>query len=223
MPRNATDMFITLEGIEGSGKTTALPHLVDLMERRGHPCQVTREPGGTPFGQRLRSILLDPESGAIDPAAELLLYCADRVQHVRTVIQPALEAGRTVVCDRYMDATLAYQGGARGLGLDLIRAVHRLAVPPLVPDVTFLFDLEPRIGLARAWAAVEDGQRHQRESRFEAEALAFLGALGLPVNPAREATTADQAAAAAELGASFFLHLAREIVKDILAIVVEDW
>lgn len=166
-------MFITLEGIEGSGKTTALSHLVDYLEGGGHACQVTREPGGTSFGRRLRSILLDPDSGDIDPTAELLLYCADRVQHIRTVIQPALDAGQIVVCDRYVDATLAYQGGARGLGLDLIRALHRLALPPLMPDITCLFDLDPRVGLARAWAAVEDGQRHRRESRFEAEALAF--------------------------------------------------
>jgi dTMP kinase len=166
-------MFITLEGIEGSGKTTALSHLVDYLESGGHACQVTREPGGTSFGRRLRSILLDPDSGDIDPTAELLLYCADRVQHIRTVIQPALDAGRIVVCDRYVDATLAYQGGARGLGLDLIRALHRLALPPLMPDITCLFDLDPRVGLARAWAAVEDGQRHRRESRFEAETLAF--------------------------------------------------
>lgn len=173
VPGNATDMFITLEGIEGSGKTTALARLVDFIEGDGHVCKVTREPGGTPFGRRLRSILLDPDSGDIDPNAELLLYCADRVQHVRTVIQPALDAGQIVVCDRYVDATLAYQGGARGLGMNLIRDMHQLVLPPLMPDVTFLFDLEPRIGLARAWAAVEGGQRHRRESRFEAEALAF--------------------------------------------------
>jgi dTMP kinase len=166
-------MFISLEGIEGSGKTTALTRLVDYIERGGHVCKVTREPGGTPFGRRLRSILLDPDSGDIDPTAELLLYCADRVQHVRTVIQPALDAGQIVVCDRYVDATLAYQGGARGLGMDLIRTMHQLALPPLMPDVTLLFDLDPRIGLARAWAAVEGGQRQRRESRFEAEALVF--------------------------------------------------
>jgi dTMP kinase len=166
-------MFITLEGIEGSGKTTALAGLVAYLEENGHDCTVTREPGGTPFGRRLRSILLDPETGDIDPAAELLLYCADRVQHVRRVIQPALAAGRMVVCDRYMDATLAYQGGARGLGMDLIRKLHHLVLPPLQPDVTFLFDLAPRVGLARAWSAVEDGQRQRHESRFESEALAF--------------------------------------------------
>ena len=166
-------MFITLEGIEGSGKTTALGRFVAYLERAGHVCEVTREPGGTPFGRRLRSILLDPESNGIDPRAEMLLYCADRIQHVRTVITPALAAGRIVVCDRYLDATLAYQGGARGLGMDLIRDVHRLIVPPLVPDVTFLFDLEPRLGLSRAWAALTCGERRRRESRFEAEALAF--------------------------------------------------
>ena len=166
-------MFITLEGIEGSGKTTAVAGLVAYLEGEGHVCTVTREPGGTPFGRRLRSILLDPDSGDIDPAAELLLYCADRVQHVRKVIRPALAAGRIVVCDRYMDATLAYQGGARGLGMALIRDMHHLVLPPLQPDVTLLFDLDPRVGLARAWAAVEGGQRHRRESRFETEALAF--------------------------------------------------
>jgi len=166
-------MFITLEGIEGSGKTTALARFVAHLEGRGRVCRVTREPGGTAFGQRLRSILLDPDSGAIDPRAELLLYCADRVQHVHTVIQPALAAGEIVVCDRYLDATLAYQGGARGLGLEMIRALHGLVLPPLMPDMTFLFDLDPRIGLRRAWAAVEGGERRRSESRFEAEALSF--------------------------------------------------
>jgi dTMP kinase len=166
-------MFITLEGIEGSGKTTALAGLTAFLERRGHACTVTREPGGTPFGRRLRTILLDPDSGDLDPRAELLLYCADRVQHMRTVIQPALAAGRIVVCDRYLDATLAYQGGARGLGMDLVRRLHLLVLPPQVPDVTFLFDLHPRVGLARARAALAEGERRPGESRFEEEALAF--------------------------------------------------
>ena len=166
-------MFITLEGIEGSGKTTALSGLVAFLEKRGHGCTVTREPGGTPFGRRLRGILLDPDNNDLDPRAELLLYCADRVQHVHTVVQPALAAGRIVVCDRYLDATLAYQGGARGLGMDLIRDLHRRVLPPLAPDVTFLFDLAPRIGLARARAALADGRRRRRESRFEDEALTF--------------------------------------------------
>lgn len=166
-------MFITLEGIEGSGKTTALPGLVAFLEQRGHVCTVTREPGGTPFGRRLRGILLDPVNHDLDPMAELLLYCADRVQHVRAVIEPALGAGRIVVCDRYLDATLAYQGGARGLGMDLIRDLHRRVLPPLLPDVTLLFDLAPGTGLARARAALADGQRRRRESRFEDEALTF--------------------------------------------------
>jgi len=172
-PGKESNMFITLEGIEGSGKTTALARLVTHIEARGHVCRVTREPGGTPFGRRLRAILLDPDSGAIDPRAELLLYCADRAQHVHSVIQPALDAGEIVVCDRYLDATLAYQGGARGLGLEVIRALHRLVLPPLMPDLTFLFDLDPRIGLRRAWAAVNEGERRRGESRFESEALAF--------------------------------------------------
>ena len=171
--RDPGPMFITLEGIEGSGKTTALAGLIAFLEQRGHACTVTREPGGTPFGRRLRAILLDPDSHDLDPRAECLLYCADRVQHVHAVLQPALTAGRTVVCDRYLDATLAYQGGARGLGMDLIREMHRLVLPPLVPDVTFLFDLDPGIGLARARAALADGRRRRREARFEDEDLAF--------------------------------------------------
>ena len=166
-------MFITLEGIEGSGKTTALAGLTAFLEHRGHDCTVTREPGGTPFGRRLRAILLDPDNSDLDPKAELLLYCADRVQHVCTVIQPALAAGRIVLCDRYLDATLAYQGGARGLGMDLIRSLHQLVLPPLMPDLTFLFDLDPRIGLARARSALADGERRHGESRFEEEALVF--------------------------------------------------
>ncbi|MBL0714507.1 MAG: dTMP kinase [Desulfosarcina sp.] len=166
-------MFVSLEGIEGAGKTTTLPHLVASLEARGKTCTVTREPGGTDFGRRLRAILLDPATGAIEPKTELLLYLADRVQHVREVIQPALESGQVVLCDRYMDATVVYQGVARGLGRALIMELHRLVLGKLKPDATLLFDLPARVGLERAWKDFNQGERSRRESRFEQESLAF--------------------------------------------------
>ncbi len=162
-------MFITLEGIEGSGKTTQLPHIRDFLEGFGRPCVVTREPGGTPTGQKIRSILLHPENTGLAPRAELLLYFADRVQHVQQVVLPALSAGKTVLCDRYVDATIVYQGMARGLGVDLVESLHRLLLDDLKPDLTLLFDLSAKKGLARAWQALNQGGRPAAESRFEFE------------------------------------------------------
>ena len=166
-------MFITLEGIEGAGKSTVMPHLAATLESHGVRCTVTREPGGTAFGQRVRSILLDPAQNDLDPCAELLLYVADRVQHAREIIRPALARGEVVLCDRYMDATIVYQGVARSLGRDLITEIHRLVLGELQPDATLLFDLAAEIGLERAWRDFDRGERSRRESRFEQENLAF--------------------------------------------------
>lgn len=166
-------MFITLEGIEGSGKTTTLPHLVATLEGCGATCTATREPGGTRLGQQLRALLLDPAHGGIDPLAELLLYVADRVQHVREVIRPALDRGEFVLCDRYMDATIVYQGVARKLGPNLIAKLHELVLGELKPDATLLFDLPAEVGLERAWQDLDHGERSRRESRFEREHLTF--------------------------------------------------
>ena len=166
-------MFITLEGIEGSGKTTQLPHLRDFVTSRGIECVVTREPGGTPAGGKIRSILLDPESRGISARAELLLYVADRADHIERVISPALTSGKTVLCDRYADATVAYQGYARGLGAELVEAVQRLVLDDLKPDLTLLFDLAPEISLRRAAGALDRGDRPAAESRFEEEDFAF--------------------------------------------------
>ncbi len=166
-------MFVSLEGIEGAGKTTILPHLVAFLEAHGQACTVTREPGGTAFGGRLRAILLDPVHRDLDPRAELLLYAADRVQHVREVIRPALARGHVVLCDRYVDATVVYQGVARQLGRDLILALHRLVLGELVPDATLLFDLPVPLGLERAWRDFDHGERSRRESRFEQEKRDF--------------------------------------------------
>lgn len=166
-------MFITLEGIEGSGKTTQINGLAAYFEGRGMDCITTRQPGGTAIGRKIRAILLDPASREMDPLAELMLYMADRAQHLAAVIKPALAAGRTILCDRYFDATLVYQGLARGVDVALIRRLHQLVFDNLQPDLTFVLDLDPRLGLARAWQQLDNGQRTGRESRFEKEKLAF--------------------------------------------------
>ncbi|MGD8286971.1 MAG: dTMP kinase [Desulfobacterales bacterium] len=166
-------MFITLEGIEGSGKTTQIRQLSTYIEATGYRCVTTREPGGTSIGDKIRAILLNPENNDLSPISELLLYMADRAQHLNSLIQPALDAGKIVLCDRYFDATVVYQGIARGLDTELIYSLHRLLFEDLKPEVTFLLDLPPSIGLARAWKQIDDGIRSGGESRFEEETLAF--------------------------------------------------
>jgi dTMP kinase len=166
-------MFITLEGIEGSGKTTQMQQLRNFFDKRGHSCMLTREPGGTDLGKRIRAILLDPASTDLVPKAELLLYMADRAQHIQSLIKPCLAEGKVVLCDRYFDATIVYQGFARGLDSGFIEDLHRLVFDDLKPDITFLLDLEPRIGLARAWKQLESGSRAGVESRFEEETISF--------------------------------------------------
>ena len=166
-------LFITLEGIEGSGKTTQMDHLKCHLEAAGRQVVVTREPGGTPMGQKIRALLLDPANKALVPEAELLLYMADRVQHIRTIIQPALAAGQVVICDLFFDATIVYQGAARGLGAEMTRSLYALTCGNLMPHLTFLLDLSPEEGLRRAWAQLESGDRTSTESRFEQEKLDF--------------------------------------------------
>ena len=166
-------MFITLEGIEGSGKTTQIGRLVEFLEDRGIECVTTRQPGGTLIGENIRSILLDPANRALAPMTELLLYMADRSQHIYELIRPCLQAGKTVICDRYFDATVVYQGFARGLNIELIQQLHQILFDDLKPDVTLLLDLAPQVGLQRAWQQLNTGQRSGVESRFEAETVAF--------------------------------------------------
>ena len=166
-------MFISLEGIEGCGKTTQLEYLRSFLEDKGYPYVVTREPGGTAIGEKIRSILLDPESKDLVPAAELLLYMADRAQHIDLVIRPQLADGKIVLCDRYFDATVVYQGFARGLDTKFICNLHRLLFEDLKPDITLLLDLPPRIGLERAWKELDGGNRSDTESRFEEETISF--------------------------------------------------
>jgi dTMP kinase len=163
-------MFITFEGIEGSGKTTQLQQLAAVLRERGRTVVVTKEPGGTPLADRIRTILLDSAS-VIDPVAELFLFAASRRQHVVEVIAPALARGEVVLCDRFTDSTLAYQGFGRELDLDRLRLLNDWATASLQPAVTLLFDLPEEVGLGRAVSrnttAAED------EGRFELEDLRF--------------------------------------------------
>ena len=166
-------MFITFEGIEGSGKSTALTLLAQELERRGFDVLRTREPGGCGLGRAIRPILLDARTRSLNMRAELYLFLADRAQHVAEVIRPALEAGQIVLCDRYTDSTLAYQGYGRGLDPEKLRRINEMATGGLVPDLTLLMDLPVGLGLERA------GLRNQRlgtvlsEGRFDAESMDF--------------------------------------------------
>lgn len=165
--------FITFEGIEGSGKSTQLGRLAARLSAAGGDPLCTREPGGTELGRALRALLLAPSSAGLDPWCELLLYVADRAQHLAERVEPALAAGRVVLGDRFVDATLAYQGHGRGLDLDAIRALH--ARPPLDrrPERTILLDLPAERGLARARRRDRESGRRAEAGRFEAESLAF--------------------------------------------------
>jgi dTMP kinase len=140
--------LIAFEGVEGSGKSTQLELLRQALDGRGREVVVTREPGGTPAGERVRALLLDPEV-ELHPRAEALLFAAARAELVEAVIRPALDRGAVVLCDRYLDSSLAYQGGARGLGLGPVTDVNRFATGGLLPDLVVLLDLDPASGLRR--------------------------------------------------------------------------
>lgn len=142
-------MFITLEGPEGSGKTTAVDYAVSKLEEMGYKIVRTREPGGTPISEQIRNVILDKANTAMDERTEALLYAASRRQHLVEKVWPALKEGKIVICDRYLDSSLAYQGGARGLGVENILNVNNFATEGTFPDLTLLFDIDPKIGLAR--------------------------------------------------------------------------
>lgn len=161
-------MFITLEGPEGSGKTTAVNWAVNKLEEMGYQIVRTREPGGTPISEQIRNVILDKTNTAMDKRTEALLYAASRRQHLVEKVWPALKEGKIVICDRYLDSSLAYQGGARGLGVDNVLEVNNFATEGTFPDLTLLFDIEPEIGLARISA-----NANREVNRLDLEKLEF--------------------------------------------------
>ncbi len=168
-----TAKFITFEGIEGCGKTTQAKLLIDTLHQRSVSAILTREPGGTRIGDQIRKILLHSENTDMTPMAELLLYEASRAQHVQELILPNLQNGMNVLCDRYGDASIAYQGAGRNIAPEVVREANRLATGGLQPDLTLLIDVTPEQGLSRARArnltfnfAVEEGRFEEEDIRF---------------------------------------------------------
>jgi dTMP kinase len=165
-------MFVTFEGIEGCGKTTQIKRFADTLRRQGIPLITTFEPGGTRIGNEIRRILLDVRNKDLTPLAELILYAADRAQHIEEVIKPALDRGEWVICDRFVDATLAYQGAARSQDVRLIQDLNKRSTLGICPDMTFLLDCPVEIGLERAMKRNE-ALSDEDQGRFERETLDF--------------------------------------------------
>jgi dTMP kinase len=160
----ARGVFVTFEGVEGSGKSTQLRRLAGHLSVRGVPHLVTREPGGTPLADEIRGLLLSPRDETVFAETELLLYEAARAQHVRHLIRPALDAGQAVLCDRFFDATIAYQVHARGLDAEPVERLNDYASGGLVPDLTLLFDVAPEQGFSRLAGRSRAADRMERES-----------------------------------------------------------
>ena len=165
--------WITFEGTEGVGKTTQIKRLDERLDGAGRIVRIPREPGGTTLGRRLRAVLLEPTDRPMHAVAELLLYTADRAQHLAEVILPSLDRNEVVLCDRFLDATLAYQGHARGLGFDAVLELHRLAPLDSRPDRTLLLDMPPERALTRALQRNAGSGQDASEGRFESERLEF--------------------------------------------------
>ena len=163
--------FVSFEGIEGCGKTTQIALLSEYLKKHSITHTITREPGGTAVGEGIRKVLLNSETIRLTAASELLLFYASRSQNIQEKIKPALERNEIVICDRYYHASMAYQGYGRGIPLDFIRKLTDLVCDPYRPDLTFLLDIEPEIGLARA--RTRNHGRIENEDRFEAEDLEF--------------------------------------------------
>lgn len=161
-------LFVTFEGGEGTGKTTAMKAVNDRLLKEGYSTVTSREPGGTPIAEEIRNVILDKANTAMDPRTEALLYAASRRQHLVEKIWPALKEGKIVLCDRYLDSSLAYQGGARGLGIDEVLNINLFATEGTYPDLTLFFDLDPKVGLARIAA-----NQGREVNRLDLEKISF--------------------------------------------------
>tara|TARA_B100001250_G_scaffold414265_1_gene451603 strand:- start:1022 stop:1642 length:621 start_codon:yes stop_codon:yes gene_type:complete len=159
--------FITLEGIEGAGKSTMVNFIEDFLIKAGHEVIKTREPGGTKIGEQIREILLKNENNNLTADTELLLMFAARVQHLNEIIAPALSLGKTILCDRFIDASYAYQGGGRGIAVSRIKLLEKWMQPDISPDLTLLFDLDVSVGIART-------KKRSKPDRFEQEKSIFF-------------------------------------------------
>ncbi|MDI9476836.1 MAG: dTMP kinase [Natronincolaceae bacterium] len=159
-------IFITIEGPDGSGKSTQVSHIKGFLEKKGYEVLLTREPGGTGIGEKIRQILLDKDHKEMSATTETLLYAASRAQHVEQVIVPALREGKAVLCDRFVDSSIAYQGKGRGLGPEAVTDINKFATQGLEPDITILLDIDPEVGLNRAKAT-------KGADRLEQEKLDF--------------------------------------------------
>jgi len=164
-------VFITLEGIDGTGKSTHFRLLVKYLRARGYPVLATREPGGTRVGEEVRRLLLSPKTGPLAALTELTLIYAARAQHIEEVVRPALAQGKVVVSDRYNDASFAYQGYGRQMGVGVVRRLDRIVCGPIQPDLTVVLDLPARLALARARG--REKRRNSRRGRFESCGLEF--------------------------------------------------
>lgn len=163
-----SNLFITFEGPEGAGKTTVIQKIAERLAQENIDVLATREPGGIEIAEKIRTIILDPAHTAMDERTEALLYAAARSQHYFEKVRPALDAGKMVICDRFIDSSLAYQGYARGIGVDEVLSINEFAIGKKLPDMTILFDLAPEVGLARIHA---HGEREV--NRLDVESLAF--------------------------------------------------
>jgi dTMP kinase len=161
-------MFVTIEGPEGSGKSSVTKEVVKLLEADGEIVVLTREPGGTPIAEEIRNVILDKKNTAMDPMTEALLYAASRRQHLVEKVWPLSKEGKIVISDRFLDSSLAYQGGARGLGIDNILALNQYATDGFYPDLTLLFDIDPRIGMQRIAA-----NNNREVNRLDLEKIDF--------------------------------------------------
>jgi dTMP kinase len=166
--------FISFEGGEGAGKTSLIRRLAEMLEAEGYQVVITREPGGSPLGDRIRSLLLDKDAGMpISPTAELLLLLTGRAQHIDQLIQPSLQAGKVVLCDRFNDSSIAYQGSGRALGVSRVKELCQLVSGGLVPDLTLYLDVDPDVGLARSKRLTKENAKAGEGDRIEDEAVIF--------------------------------------------------